>query len=48
MRRVGAHVFEVTPDKRVVWTVTGTAIGQVAQCQLLTPEHTPHPAVLNR
>ena len=46
--RVGAHIFAVTPDKRVVWQVAGTAIGQVAQCQLLTPEHTPSPAVRNR
>lgn len=46
--RAGAHVFEVTPDKRVVWQITGTAIGQVAQCQLLTPERTPDPGVLFR
>jgi hypothetical protein len=43
--RAGAHIFAVTPDKRVVWKVTGTRIGQVAQCQLLTPEQTPLPAV---
>lgn len=36
--RVGAHIFEVTPDKRIVWQVTGTHIGQVAQCQILTPD----------
>jgi len=35
--RIGAHIFEVTPDKRVVWEVTGGTIGKVAQCQLLTP-----------
>jgi len=46
--RAGAHIFAVTPDKRVVWKVTGNAIGQVAQCQLLTPEQTPLPAVLFR
>jgi len=46
--RAGAHVFEVTPDKRVVWQVTGTSIGQVAQCQLLTPDHKVHPAILQR
>jgi hypothetical protein len=34
--RVGAHIFEVTPDKRVVWQVTSPEIGQVAQCQVLT------------
>jgi hypothetical protein len=33
--REGAHIFEVTPDKRVVWQVTGDKLGQVAQCQLL-------------
>ncbi|TAN36789.1 MAG: hypothetical protein EPN23_08260 [Verrucomicrobia bacterium] len=36
--KVGAHIFEVTPDKRIVWQVTGTHIGQVAQCQILTPD----------
>ncbi len=36
--RVGAHIFEVTPDKRIVWQVTGPQIGQVAQCQILTPD----------
>ncbi|MBM4081581.1 MAG: hypothetical protein FJ278_17895, partial [Planctomycetes bacterium] len=35
--RSGAHILEVTDDKRVVWQVTGARIGQVAQCQLLTP-----------
>lgn len=34
--KAGAHIFEVTEDKRVVWQVCGTHIGQVAQCQLLT------------
>jgi hypothetical protein len=33
--QIGAHIFEVTHDKRVVWQVTGGHIGQVAQCQLL-------------
>ncbi|MEI6645631.1 MAG: hypothetical protein WCP12_06305, partial [bacterium] len=37
--RVGAHIFEVTPDKRIVWQISGTNIGQVAQCQLLTVDH---------
>lgn len=36
--RSGAHVFEVTPDKRIVWQLTGAHIGQVAQCQILTPD----------
>jgi hypothetical protein len=36
--RIGAHLFEVTPDKRIVWQVTGQHIGQVAQCQILTPD----------
>lgn len=39
--RVGAHIFELTPDKRVLWQVTGTHIGQVAQCQILTPDFQP-------
>ena len=39
--RIGAHIFELTPDKRVVWQVTGTHIGQVAQCQILTPDFKP-------
>lgn len=38
--RDGAYVFEVTPDKRVVWQVTGDKIGQVAQCQILKPDLT--------
>jgi hypothetical protein len=36
--KIGAHVFELTPDKRVVWKITGTHLGQVAQCQILTPD----------
>ena len=36
--RLGAHIFELTPDKRIVWQITGSRIGQVAQCQLLTPD----------
>ena len=39
--RIGAHIFEVTPDKRIVWQVTGATIGQVAQCQILTPDFRP-------
>ena len=39
--QAGAHIFEVTHDKRVVWQVTTSDIGQVAQCQLLTPDLTP-------
>ena len=34
----GAHLFEVSIDKRVLWQVTGTHIGQLAQCQLLTDD----------
>lgn len=34
--RVGAHIFEVTDDKRVVWQVVGAAFSDAAQCQLLT------------
>ncbi len=37
----GAHIFEVTPDKRVVWQVTGETFGQVAQCQLLRSDLRP-------
>ena len=33
--QAGAHIFEITPDKRVVWQVTGAHIGQVAQCRIL-------------
>ncbi len=36
--KAGAHLFEVTEDKRVVWQVTGNDIGQMAQCQLLTED----------
>jgi hypothetical protein len=39
--RVGAHLFEVTPDKRVVWQVSGTQLSQVAACQLLTDDLLP-------
>jgi hypothetical protein len=39
--KTGAHIFEVTQDKRVVWQVTGDKVGQVAQCQLLNPDLTP-------
>lgn len=39
--RVGAHIFELSPDKRVLWQVRGTHIGQVAQCQILTPDFQP-------
>jgi hypothetical protein len=39
--RDGAHIFEVTPDKRVVWQVMGTTLGQVAQCQLLNADLSP-------
>lgn len=39
--KLGAHVFEVTPDKRVVWHVAGPHTGRVAQCQLLNPDLTP-------
>ncbi len=34
----GAHLLQVTDDKRVVWQITGTHIGQMAQCQLLTDD----------
>lgn len=40
-QKAGAHIFEVTPDKRVVWQVTGDKLGQVAQCQLLNSDLTP-------
>jgi len=38
--KAGAHIFEVTPDKRVVWQVAGDTVGQVAQCQLLRTDLT--------
>lgn len=34
----GSHVFEITPDKRVVWEVESDEFGQIAQCQILTEE----------
>jgi hypothetical protein len=46
--RAGAHIFEVTPDKRLVWQVTGTNIGQVAQCQLLTDDLLPRDEAIIR
>ena len=36
--KTGAHIFEVTPDKRIVWQVTGNHIGQVAQCRILSED----------
>lgn len=36
--KAGAHIFQIADDKRVVWQVTGTQVGQVAQCQLLAPD----------
>ena len=39
--QTGAHIFEVTPDKRILWQVTGNHIGQVAHCQILTPDFHP-------
>ena len=34
----GAHLFEVTDDKRVAWQITDTRIGQMAQCQVLAED----------
>lgn len=39
--KLGAHTFEVTPDKRVVWHMAGNHLGKVAQCQLLNRELRP-------
>ena len=39
--RIGAHLFEITPDKRIVWQVSGNCLGQVASCQLLNADLTP-------
>jgi hypothetical protein len=39
--KAGALLFEVTPDKRVVWQVTGDKLGQIGQCQVLTAELMP-------
>ncbi|MBI2299488.1 MAG: hypothetical protein HYU66_11190 [Armatimonadetes bacterium] len=33
--KIGAHLFEVTTDKRVVWQLAGTPFGQVAQVQVV-------------
>ncbi len=38
--KAGAHFFEVTEDKRIVWQETSPQIGQVAQCQLLSDDLT--------
>ncbi len=46
--KIGAHIFEVTPDKRIVWKITGTQIGQVAQCQILTPDFHPREELIIR
>jgi hypothetical protein len=46
--KIGAHIFELTPDKRVVWKVTGTHLGQVAQCQILTPDLRPREEAIVR
>ncbi|MDR0902079.1 MAG: hypothetical protein LBM92_04845, partial [Opitutaceae bacterium] len=36
-----AHIFELTPDKRVVWEVNTDKIGKVASCHLLTDDLKP-------
>ena len=36
-----AHIFEITPDKRVVWEVESDQFGQIAQCQILTEDYQP-------
>lgn len=41
--KIGAHIFEVTPDKKVVWTVESTEFGKVASCRILTPDFKPIP-----
>ena len=46
--KIGAHIFELTPDKRVVWKITGTHLGQVAQCQILTPDLRPREELIVR
>ena len=46
--KAGAHVFEVTHDKRVVWQVESNIFGQVAACQILTPDWKPRPEPLWR
>ena len=42
----GAHIFEITPDKRVVWEVESREFGQIAQCQLLTDDLKPRKDIL--
>ncbi len=46
--RLGAHIFEVSPDKRVVWQRAGNDIGQVAQCQLLGSDLRPRDDGISR
>ena len=38
---VDAAVTDTSRDKRVVWQVTGSKLGQVAQCQYLNDDLTP-------
>jgi hypothetical protein len=40
-QQVNADLFEITPDKRVVWQVRNDGLSNVAQCFLLTPDYTP-------
>ena len=35
------HIFEITPDKRIVWEVLSDDFGDVAHCQLLTDKLKP-------
>jgi len=45
--KTGAHLFEITDDKRVVWQIAGNQVGQVAQCQVLNDGlSTPHPEIV--
>jgi len=39
--KINAHIFELTPDKRVVWKVVTDRLGAVANCQLLTDDLKP-------
>ena len=39
--KAGAHIFEVTHDKRVSWQVESTDFGSSAACQILTEELQP-------
>lgn len=42
------HIFEITHDKRVVWQVETNDFGNVAACQILTPDFLPTEEIIWR